>query len=446
MVNYNLNINLTDAQGNPIADGKIEVRRVGPLTAPQWDHEVDAADGPPAIQTALNGAAAGETVRVNGSGAYTWGESIEVPNGITLDVSNDVSVTVPSTHNLSTYSPATGATVYSLITNADRTSTAANVTIRGGTYDMSNMTETAVEYAGIWLHNCDTGLIDNVEMHGAGAPIFGSADYRGFGIALTRCATSEIRDSSAFDSAYDDIAVRGGCTNCNVVRSGGSGGSSGTIQTAKWGNWGLTTAPSGTTFKECYGRRIYDHDGLNTTWEACSTGYRLQLLGTDGAVIQNSTGMNGYCLVYTYSSATDTCLIDNMTLQSSARQDAIQIGTNGGYDIGTVTVQNSNATRNRLLNFNSYATNGLIDTVKFNNVTYTGEGTNATIVNQETGASQARVLRFDGCDFYSADTGITGTYDTVEVVNCTFHSLTQAEAFAFTANTTTTSGNTFATA
>lgn len=399
---------------------------------------VSAGDGVSAIQSALNSSSSGDTVQVTGSGNYTWDATLEVPNGVTLSVSNDVSVTVPSSNNLTGYSPGS-RTVYSLITCQDRSS-ASDVVIEGGEYDMSNF-DVDAGLTGAWLHNASNSLISDVIMHGVG--INHSRTYRAFGLALTRCTNSVIRDSEAHDSGYDNIAVRGGCQGCKVVRSGGTNGSSGTIQTARWGYWGLTDYPRNTTFEECWGRRIYDHDGVDTTWDACQTNDRLQTLGTNNAVFQNSAGLEGEVYIYTFDSGTNHALIQYMEFVDAGATDvAVRITPNSGSDIGTVEVQNVWAERPIFLGFESHHSdaNANIDHVEVTDSVIIGAGSNSTIVTQASDSPPADTLVFRNCEFYNFDSGMTGDHGTVVVENCEFHNV--SNPFSGLSGDVQTSGNT----
>lgn len=401
---------------------------------------VSASDGVGAIQTALDGSSSGDTVEVTGNGNYTWSSSLEVPNGVTLSVSNDVSVTVPASNNLTGY--LTGSrTVYSLITCKDRTS-ASNVTIEGGEYDMSNF-DVDAGLTGAWLHNASDSVINDVIMHGVG--INHSRDYRAFGLALTRCTNSIIRDSEAHDSGYDNIAVRGGCQGCRVINSGGTNGSSGTIQTARWGYWGLNDPPQGTTFHKCWGRRIYCHDGIDTTWNGCQSTGKLQTLGTDNAQFRNSSDFEGTVLIYTYDSGTDYALIEAMEFVDAGQKDvAIKVAPNSGEPIGTVEVDSVWAERPIFVGFQNDHIDASADigTVEVTNSTAIGAGANSSIVTQASDAPEADTLVFRECEFYNFDDGFTGSYDRVVVENCEFHGI--ADPFAsLSANTLERNGNTF---
>lgn len=377
-----------------------------------------ASEGAAAIQSALNSASNGDVVTVTGSGTFSWTESIEVPDNVALNVSDNVSVEVPSNHNLTAYSP-NGATVYSLITNANRSS-ASNVTISGGEYDLSAMPETA-EYAGIWLHNASDSEIDDVVCRGAGQAVFGSGTNRGFNLALTRCTRSIIRDSAGYDGGYDDIAVRGGCVDCSVIRSGGSGASSGTIQTARWGKWGLTGYPQGTTFDSCWGRRIYDHDGIDTEWINCTSNYRLQTIGTDNALIRDSTDFEGYVLLYTYDSGSPYSEVRNMDFQMNSVEDyAIRAGPNGPSH-GTIVLDGITGARPELFRLGSYSGGGNVETIIIRNCDFTGNGTRP-IVTRESGAASPDII-VENSTFTNFSEGITGTYDSVRVNNVTFNDI-----------------------
>lgn len=407
--------------GVDVLDGRIRATQVF-HTGPDPDTHVgiDISEGQSAIQTALDNASFGDTVMVLGSGAYEWTQSLEVPNGVTLDVSNDLSITVPSTHSLTAYSPG-GATVYSLITNQDRSGDARNVTIRGGEFDLGNMTETA-GYAGVWLHNATDSEIDDVICRGSGQAVYGSSSYRGFNLALTRCDNSTIRDSKGYDAGYDDIAVRGECTDCLVVNSGGAGGSSGTIQTARWGKWGLTGYPRRTTFERCWGRRIYDHDGIDTEWINCESNYRLQTIGTDNAIMRDSTGFEGYCLLYTYDSSSPYSEIRDMDFAMSGSANyAIRAGPNGP-DHGTIVIDGATGTRPELFRLGSYSGGGQVNEIVIRNTTFSGDGTSPIVV-QESGSDTPNMLRVEDCTFEDFDQGITGSYDSVRIRNCNFNNI-----------------------
>lgn len=399
---------------------------------------VSAGDGAAAIQTALDGSSSGDTVEVTGNGNYSWSTSLEVPNGVTLSVSNSVSVTVPSTNNLTGYT--TGSrTVYSLITCKDRSS-ASNVTIQGGEYDMSNFDVNA-GLTGVWLHNASDSIIEDIVMHGVG--INHSRDYRAFGLALTRCTNSVIRNSEAHDSGYDNIAVRGGCQGCKVINSGGTNGSSGTIQTARWGHWGLTDYPTGTTFQQCWGRRIYDHDGVDTTWDSCQSEGRLQTLGTDNAKFLNSADFLGEVLVYTYDSGTDQALVEAMEFIDSD-SEAISVAPNQGKDIGTVEVTNCWAERPIFLSFlnDHIDSSTTVSEVTVTDSTIIGSGSASAITEYGSSSPSVNNLTFRNCKIYSFDTGFQGSYGTVTVENCEFHNI--ADPFSpLNANTLNRNGNTF---
>lgn len=385
----------------------------------EYDIEVDAEDGPAAIQSALDDANSGDVVQVNGDGDYTWTSEIAVPNHVTLNVSNDVSVTVPSNHNLSPYT-LSGSNIYSIITNADR-SNAENVTIRGGEYDLSEMTNSA-SYAGVWLHNASDSLINDVICRGAGQNVTGSS-HRSFNLCITNCTDSVIRDSEGHDAGYDNIGVRGGNENCNIVRSGGTGGDSGTIQTARWGGWGLDSAPSGTTFEDCWGRRIYCHDGSDTVWDGCESDYRLQTIGTDNALIQNTEGFEGKVFLYTLNAGSSFSRVENMDFSPNSSQNtAIQIGVNGSNH-GTIEIDGISGSRERFVWFSDYGSNADIDTVEITDTKFHGGDNNSSIISQESGAAEASMLRIEDCEFHDFDSGITGSYDSVRIHNCEFHNI-----------------------
>lgn len=220
-----------------LVDGNLSINSSGALEATGGSGGVwvDGRDGAEAVQAAIVDAEEDghDTVNVYSRGEVEWTTSLEVPNDTTLTVANTLSVTVPSDHDLTAYD-MDGADVLSLITNRDRND-AEQVTIRGGTYDLSNVPE-RTNYAGIWLHECTNGLIDDVVCSGAGTPVYDDrGGYRSFNLILTVCEECEIRDSEGHDAGYDNIGIRGGNEHCRVVRSGGTGGSSGTIQSARWG-------------------------------------------------------------------------------------------------------------------------------------------------------------------------------------------------------------------
>lgn len=400
---------------------------------------VDAADGPSAIQSALDSASAGETVQVTGSGEYTWSSSIEVPNGVTLSVSNDVSVTVPSSNNVTGY-PTGSRQVYSLITCQDRSS-ASNVTIEGGSYDLSEMSQADGGYAGVWLHNASDSTIANVAVNGTGAI---DRDYRGFGIALTRCTNCEIRDSEAHNASYDNIAVRGGCQDCLVLRSGGTNGSSGTIQTARWGYWDLNSAPDNTEFRECWGRRIYCHDGSNTTWNGCQSTYRLQTLGTDNAHFLNSGSFEGTILIYTLDSDSEYALIESMEFVNAGEEDvAITVAPNSGQPIGTVEVDNVWAERPTFLSFENdhIDPSAGVGTVEVTNSVIIGAGSNASIIGYGSSSPTPSTVVFRNCEFYNFQNGFDGNFGSLVVENCEFHNVNNP--FSAASADVQRSGNTF---
>lgn len=384
------------------------------------DAEVHASEGAGNIQAALNNADADEVVHINGDGEYEWESEIVVPNHVTLDVSNEVSVSVPSDHNLTPYT-LNGSEIYSLITNANR-STPENVTIRGGEYNFGEMTESA-DYAGVWLHNAEDSLIDNVIVRGAGAPVYGSSTHRSFGVCLTACHDCAIRDSESYDSGYDDFGIRGGNTDCRIVRSGGSGGSSGTTQTAQWGGWGLNVAPSNTTFEDCSGPRIYCHGGSDTTWDNCQSDYRLQTIGTDNALLKNTEDYEGKILLYTLDSGSNFSRIENMSFSpDSSQTNAIQIGTNGPNH-GTIEIDNVSGERQRFIRFAAYPNGGSVDTVEVTDCEFRSNGNDTAIISQEDDAPEADMLRVKDCVFHDFAGGITGSYDSVRVYDCEFHNV-----------------------
>lgn len=379
---------------------------------------IAARDGPAAIQDILTDSNAGDTIEVTGSGSYTWPRDIRVPNNRTLHVADDVSVMVPRNHSLRPQRTGT-RDVYSLISCADRVDP-RNVTIRGGSYDMSAMREQA-GYAGVWLHNARDSLIDDVTMTGGGYAIRDNRTYRGFGLALTNATQCKIRDSESYNSAYDDIAVRGACRDCDVVRSGGRGGTSGTIQTARWGHWGLRGYPQGTTFEDCWGRRIYCHDGRDTVWDGCASPYRLQTIGAENPVIKNSRDFEGYVLLYTYDSGSARSRIENMEFSGAgSNANAIEIGPNGPNH-GTVTIDRCTGERQRFVRFTHYSRGGSIGEIRMTNSGFRGQGRNSAIVSPAANAPSPKILRLEDCVFVNFDSGITGRYDEVHVHNCAFH-------------------------
>lgn len=390
------------------------------------DAEVSASDGTSAIQGELDDASSGDRVLVTGSGEYDWDETVEVPNNTTLEFADGLEFVVPSNHDITGY-VSSGSTIYSIITNADR-SNAQNVTIRGGEFDMYNMDETA-HFAGVWLHNANDSQIEEVVCSGAGyESVYGHSDYRSYNICLTASDNCGVYDSEGHDSGYDDIGLRGANTNCEVVRCSGSGGSSGTIQDAPWGGWDIGSgAGENTLFEDCEGRRIYAHGTVEMEFDNCESHYRIQTLGARDVHIHGTQDFEGKVLLYTNSPDVSTALggtlVEEMTISPDSDQDiAFQIGTNGP-DSGDIEIRDVEVHgRPEFLWFESYASNaGSIDDIHIHDCEIEGSGSSATIAAQASGIPTPSLLHFENCEFDGFDTGITGTYDTVIVEDCTFN-------------------------
>lgn len=411
-----------------LVDGNLSIDSGGALNASDrgggvW---VDGRDGANAVQAAIDDAEVDghDTVNVYGRGEVEWTTSLEVPNDMTLDVANTLSITVPSDHNLTAYD-MDGADILSLITNKDRSS-AKQVTIRGGAYDLSNVPE-RTNYAAIWLHECSNGLIDDVVCRGAGTPVYDDrGGYRSFNLILTVCEESEIRDSEGHNAGYDNIGIRGGNDHCRVVRSGGTGGSSGTIQSARWGGWGLNDRPTNITYEDCWGRRIYDHGGKNITFDGCRNAYRIQTLGSDNVTVRNTQGYRGRVLLYTYQSDMNDLTVENMSFSADSDQDdAITVGLYDA-DLTNVAINNVEARRDVFLQFDSYGQSGnSIDWAEITNCRqYATSGDSpSSFITQVDDRLVPDVLRVSDSVCHDADSGVDGAYGAVRVRNCAFRNV-----------------------
>lgn len=412
-----------------VSDGQVDLQY-------NFTTEIAASEGPSAIQSALDSVSEGEGVRVTGSGSFEWGQTIEVPDGKGLDISTELTVTIPDSHSMTAYQDRG---ILSLITNANRNG-AQDVTIRGGQFDFSNVTDQA-PYAGIWVHNATNSQIRDTVVNGAGTPVYGSSDIRSFNVAMTACDGSGIYDSEANNAGYDNFGLRGSNTNCEVIGCSGSGASSGTIQAAAWGKWDIGGGwGENILIKNSSGPRIYCHGTTNATFDGCTTGDRIQTIGIrNSATIRNSQEVDGRVLLYTLDHPQPQTTIENMGFTASGSEIAIEMGTNGGQPIGTVNITDCSSQASTFMNFTSYDNPGGIDTVAVENSTISG----STIVSQESSGDAPETLRFTGCEFDNLSTGITGSYGTLVVQDCTFTGMTEEEAFGEASAQVQASGNTF---
>lgn len=375
---------------------------------------VNVEEGAEGIQNALETAVEEGLGKVRVYGRSTdWEESVTIPDHCTIEFSDHVQITIPEAHSLTAFDMV-GDDVFAVITNENRES-AEKVVIRGGELDFGNPTE-ETNYAGFWLHNANRSLLENAVCRNAGQAVYGHGRYRSYNHLITDCYETEIRQCEGYNSGYDDIGVRGNNDQCRIVNSGGAGGSSGTIQSAAWipAGYGSNT---NITYKECWGERLYDHGGDQIVFDNCRTPYRIQTLGSGDVTVKNSQHFQGRVLLYSYGETLGSHRVENMSFDRDGHGEAgITIGLNGA-DATTFVIDGVESQRPGLLDFDPYDNGGSVELVKVLNSQHyapTGASDSATISHRSSGI-ETSVLSVNNLTSMGAETGITGSYDTVRV-------------------------------
>lgn len=422
-----------------------EQHRAPAVSAEELNRErwVDASEGPSAVQDALDESGV-STVYVYNPGTYSWGDTVEVPDNTTLEILSGITIEVPSEHSLSTYE-VRGDTCQVPVTNKNR-SDPEDVVIRGGVWDLDAVNDDTNTF-GVWLHNGDGGcLIDSVEVHDVW-PDNLTNDRRGFGIVLSDCDRSEIRDSEAHDSQYDDIRIMGDCRDCKVIRSGGTGGGSGTIQMATWMPAG-GGQPHDTRLVDCWGERIYEHGsddhgpGRGTVFDGCEPengdAPRIQLLGdVRDITIKNSVLTKGHIRpVSQDSNMLSQITISDCVFRTGPEIDqaeaplerAIWLQTQGGgSEIKNLTIENCHCEREGFVRYDIRDSGDSIDYVDIQNCQhYSPSEGSGSFVSWEDEEENGGHLRVDSSKCVDAFQGISGEFEEVRIRHTEGQNLTNS--------------------